>query len=796
MAFSPISTTNPNALGFANSVNNAMPPSSFWGFGVPRKTNTFWGNTVTNDPGSNGDQNIGTYPYLYKCQPLFLEIGHSENRSSSATNFNDGQTLSLKAKATVSFTTRKLSSQNVFGAEYLYTTATAGQEMRTWFISGQAFTTLKYANLTPVIEIGGAILRVNNITGGAITTMTFTGNNFELEFNNGQIWNLYTPTSVSFNVTSSSSWQLQFTGVYNDIIKICYLSKTSDPVGLNASRKVVMDLYGPTNSYVIGGSIDNTTFSGNTANFVINWTKVGTAPLLMLTVKHHEETIQTPNYKNYNIQGMKGMQKAIEGGSWTFVEQLTTKYINYEPFNIADIPAIQTALDSDYTFVPNSDTDTYFGYKELQKLADIAKVANQLGDTVKKNYALNTLKNKINLWLNQANPNVMKYDTSYGGFTSTDALSSPYAMFGSGTYNDHHFHYGYILQSAAVLAELDPTWATATIKDKMDLYARDIFNPSTADTFFPQFRSKDFYSGHAWAGGLSNFGDVNNQESTSEDVNGMYGLYCWFKATGRTQMADLARLAITLSQRAARRYWHIENADIYQGAFLPNLIVGILWVTKIDFATFFGANEEYIHGIQMIPFTPLSKETFSNSTYNATHWNYIETNILNRTFANGYEQLVGGTGYSGANGGYTAGTDTFTIANNVQVTGGTGTGLLVNMNINMTQGGKIWEVFIVGSSKGTGYTHLDQVSLVSGTGGLTGGSGANFKIRTKADDGWLGLLYKQRAFTDSNDAWAKINTLPSFDNGDSKTASLAFVSQYRNTIAPPSLTTTSNIFFF
>jgi len=35
--------------------------------------------------------------------------------------------------------------------------------------------------------------------------------------------------------------------------------------------------------------------------------------------------------------------------------------------------------------------------------------------------------------------------------------------------------------------------------------------------------------------------------------------------------------------------------------------VGVLWGTKADYATFFGAEVEYIHGIQWLPFTPVTE---------------------------------------------------------------------------------------------------------------------------------------------------------------------------------------------
>ena len=49
-------------------------------------------------------------------------------------------------------------------------------------------------------------------------------------------------------------------------------------------------------------------------------------------------------------------------------------------------------------------------------------------------------------------------------------------------------------------------------------------------------------------------------------------------------------------------------SNIYPEKFKKNLIVGVLWNTKVDYTTFFGSNTEYIHGIQFLPFTPITEE--------------------------------------------------------------------------------------------------------------------------------------------------------------------------------------------
>lgn len=62
-----------------------------------------------------------------------------------------------------------------------------------------------------------------------------------------------------------------------------------------------------------------------------------------------------------------------------------------------------------------------------------------------------------------------------------------------------------------------------------------------------------------------------------------------------------------------KKYWHIKSCDnIYAEEFKVNKVVGVLWSTKVDYATFFGANVEFIHGIQYIPFTPITEEYLTN----------------------------------------------------------------------------------------------------------------------------------------------------------------------------------------
>src|ERR1051326_4391590 len=95
--------------------------------------------------------------------------------------------------------------------------------------------------------------------------------------------------------------------------------------------------------------------------------------------------------------------------------------------------------------------------------------------------------------------------------------------------------------------------------------------------------------------------------SSSEAVNAWYALSLWGDVTGRPKLRDLGRLMTATELRSVHRYWQITGDGIYGQPYAAHKIVGVLWGTKVDHATFFGANLEYIHAIQMLPFTPITE---------------------------------------------------------------------------------------------------------------------------------------------------------------------------------------------
>lgn len=79
------------------------------------------------------------------------------------------------------------------------------------------------------------------------------------------------------------------------------------------------------------------------------------------------------------------------------------------------------------------------------------------------------------------------------------------------------------------------------------------------------------------------------------------------KALGDSELEDLGDFLISTEIVSSQIYWQIKKSeDIYASPFKDNGVVGILWETKVDYATFFGLNVEYIYGIQMLPFNDIT----------------------------------------------------------------------------------------------------------------------------------------------------------------------------------------------
>ncbi len=325
----------------------------------------------------------------------------------------------------------------------------------------------------------------------------------------------------------------------------------------------------------------------------------------MLAMPHHIETLKyATKVPDVTYRTIRGNMVGIEGKLWTMGEILP-RYMwdSLTPIDTTKLPEIKKAIEADYKYVPDA-SDPYFFGVQIGRLAKLALIADQIADTEKAAYIRGTMEKAIEPWLLGTNPDALLYDMTYGGMVSTKGVSSPNEDFGQGYYNDHHFHYGYHVFACAVIGRKDLNFVMK-YRHEILAYARDYANPSTDDHFFPVTRNKDWFEWHSWAAGLFEFADGRNQESTSEALMAYYGLMLLGEVMTNGPMREFGRLLLAMEIRATKTYWHMPSkSEVYPGVFKQNRMVGIVWGTKVDYATFFGKQELFIHGIQMLPFIP------------------------------------------------------------------------------------------------------------------------------------------------------------------------------------------------
>ncbi|KQY25033.1 1,3-beta-glucanase [Cellulomonas sp. Root485] len=262
--------------------------------------------------------------------------------------------------------------------------------------------------------------------------------------------------------------------------------------------------------------------------------------------------------------------------------------------------AIVDALKADVADTPAFPSDTYFGGKALNRAASLVVLGEQLGvpDVVADLRATTT--DALREWAEpdgctRRDARCVVYDE---GARSAIGLTP---SFGSDELNDHHFHYGYFLAAAGLLATDDPALADE-LAPVMNLLAQDIA-AAQASSELPQLRSFDPYAGHSWASGTSPFADGNNQESSSEAVTAWNGLGLWAQASGQPELATEATWLASTEALTARTYWTAPDLEQFEG--FDHTMVSLNWGGKRDYATWFSPEPSAILGIQLIPMGPV-----------------------------------------------------------------------------------------------------------------------------------------------------------------------------------------------
>lgn len=259
--------------------------------------------------------------------------------------------------------------------------------------------------------------------------------------------------------------------------------------------------------------------------------------------------------------------------------------------------------------------DTYGVGKQLGRLSLVTRIADQVNHTAARDLFLSEIKTTLQAWFVATNAADLFY---YNNDWKT-LIGYP-AGFGSDTQmNDHHFHYGYFIAAAALVAQYDQSWAAQSQWGAMvELLIKDANNWDKADNRFPFLRYFDSFRGHGWANGAAAFGAGNNQESSSEAMNFANAVILWGALTGNKKIRDLGIYLYTTESEAIKQYWFDVDRQVFpQGFTKPTL--GIVWGNGGSYAIWWPGMVEELHGINFLPIT-------GGSLYLGHYPDYLQTN--------------------------------------------------------------------------------------------------------------------------------------------------------------------------
>eukprot|EP00002_Diphylleia_rotans_P003838 TRINITY_DN1271_c0_g1_i1.p1 TRINITY_DN1271_c0_g1~~TRINITY_DN1271_c0_g1_i1.p1 ORF type:complete len:733 (-),score=162.35 TRINITY_DN1271_c0_g1_i1:87-2285(-) len=616
----PISTARPSATDFPEAAH-PKPPNGYFDDALrssPVQTNKFWGNLIYD----SGLDPVITQPYAVRVSntPSGLGISHADNYVTGGGTPDRVQyyfrvfLYNMGLGATEAVTSRKVTAFDMFSANLKMTNSQGSIDFP--LVRGMAYVTALYNRLSPMIFTQHAILSVNGAPTGSAP---FVGNKFKVSINNGQTWLIYfinedgslPSVSLNYRIGEANYQQLYSNTPFTGIVRVTQLPSDSVESILDAHRSI----------YPKGANLAVSMTGSASASYTFNWILGGPGAasgvkLLHYTLPHHRQIISssaTPTSLTL-VSTTKGDMTAYIGNSWTLNENGFTT-IEWLPPRAPDsdkVSIIRSQLATDINMDISRDTSgdsNYFNGKSLQKYALLLLVAESFGETGLVNTGLAKLKSAFQPIISRTNKNPLRYDTTWKGIIGQQGLyGDALADFGSTYYNDHHYHYGYFIFTAAVIGKFDPSWKQANAV-WIDSLVRDVANPSLSDPYFPMFRAFDWFSGHSWSQGLFPSADGKDQESTSEEVNFLFGLKMWGKVTDRADLSNLGAVMLAMARRSINTYFLMDsNNKNHPREFIGNKVTGIFFENKCDYATWFGSNPEYIHGIQMLPMTAVSEE--------------------------------------------------------------------------------------------------------------------------------------------------------------------------------------------
>jgi endo-1,3(4)-beta-glucanase len=509
--------THPYSLQWVHGEGNAQS----WGMGIvhlDRSQITFSGDDI---------------PHQYYINPLGLHsmiLSATELGSSTTLTTDSHQAFSVNANLSPSADASPLLTipvtQGIGMVTGIYKSATPSIQ-----------THIQFRTIDPPITIGSTV-------------------KYRAHLEDNNTWLIYVTPSGSYNATGFQGDATTFVGPadFNGIIQIarCISGESEESIYDKSAG-----------AYATGTTLSASTTaltSGASGSYTFSWTKAGNAsqPLIMFALPHHVQSFDsdTANAKTSIVFATttKGFATAVQADHMTLLEPNLPYDMDFGPMTslkrsplssnaiAAIVSASKTELNVDMSQQCNLDS-MYFSGKAICKFAMVLYALHDLAgnpDPTLYQQALDNLKVEFDRFVQNKQLASLTYDESWRGVITTGGYNDPGADFGNTYYNDHHFHYGYFVYAAAIIAYLDPNWLDVNSNQNkiwVNMLVKDFANSNTNDPeHFPFSRAFDYWMGHSWAKGLYESSDGKDQESTSEDTMASLGMKMWGKIIGDNAM--------------------------------------------------------------------------------------------------------------------------------------------------------------------------------------------------------------------------------------------------------------------
>ncbi|MDB5161791.1 MAG: Endo,3(4)-beta-glucanase [Candidatus Saccharibacteria bacterium] len=348
-------------------------------------------------------------------------------------------------------------------------------------------------------------------------------------------------------------------------------------------------------------STSDTTGTNNSTLTTFQFKTANSQPTVFVPMSYSQVASSDASILTYD--SVYGPMKALKGNTFT------TSVATLHPSNSLDLSHLSDAhkqqliasLPADIAKTSITAKDSYYAGKQLARAATLLDIAEQLGQTQASSQLVSILKDGF---ASRLDGQFFYYDTTLKG------IAAETKAFGSEDFNDHHFHYGYFIYAASILAKYDAGFLKSSQK-QINLLVADIASYAPSSNF-PVERYYDPYASHSWAAGLAPFADGNNQESSSEAINAWNGVMLWAQLTQNTQLKTTASWMLSNEAATAKAAWRtVDTSPAYLKNFTSPL-TSLNFNGKRTYSTFFSDEPNAKLGIQLIPMSPMMLQYVSD----------------------------------------------------------------------------------------------------------------------------------------------------------------------------------------